>query len=299
MTQFQKIHIIINPASGITRPIIRPLNALLKATQLSWRISVTTQAGDAYRFAMTALEEKSEVVAVFGGDGTVGEVASTLVGEETPLLILPGGSGNVVSAELGSPINFVRCLKLFCQGKVKERVIDVGRVGDKYFLLRISSGLEAEIVRATEQTLKSRVGVLAYALSGFKAVLKTKPTHYTFNLDGKKVLFEGLSYIIANSGNLGLPGIGLSPKIKVDDGLLDVLVIRAADIRQLFSIDFDSSPQKIIAEFFQHWQVKKVRVDSKPNQFLHCDGEMFEGSSVSAEVIPKALKILVPKRLSF
>ena len=89
------IHVVINPASGQDQPILNTINDVFRECGVSWDISVTQQSGDARRFAETAVANGADVVAGYGGDGSVMEVAQGLMGTDIPLAILPGGTANL------------------------------------------------------------------------------------------------------------------------------------------------------------------------------------------------------------
>src|ERR1051325_9730109 len=97
----KRIYVVINPAAGQDRPVLAILNRAFRAAELDWDVGVTKVEGDAARLARAAVEAGYDVVAALGGDGTVMEVAGSLAGTEVPLAILPGGTANVMSVELG------------------------------------------------------------------------------------------------------------------------------------------------------------------------------------------------------
>ncbi len=99
----QRIQVIINPRAGQDMAILSVMNEAFQAADVRWDVSITNQAGDATRYARLAVEAGVDLVAAYGGDGTVMEVASGLVGSAVPLAILPGGTANVLSVELGIP----------------------------------------------------------------------------------------------------------------------------------------------------------------------------------------------------
>ena len=101
----KKIHVIINPASGQPQPILNRLNDVFHPAGVHWDISITQQGGDATRFARQAIADGADVVAVYGGDGTVMEVAQAVMGGDVPMAILPGGTANLMSVEMGIPKN--------------------------------------------------------------------------------------------------------------------------------------------------------------------------------------------------
>src|SRR5438128_2386565 len=110
--KFRRVHIIINPASGQDRPVLSILNDVFQPSGIDWDVSVTKDAGDGRRYALAALESGVDAIGVYGGDGTVNEVASALVGTDTPLAIFPGGTANVMSVELGIPSDLLEACAL-------------------------------------------------------------------------------------------------------------------------------------------------------------------------------------------
>jgi len=101
--RIKNLHIIINPAAGIGESILPIINASMKEAGIKWEASITHQAGDAIRIAKAAVKEGIDALAVYGGDGTLMEAISGLMKSGIPLLILPGGSANVMAIELGIP----------------------------------------------------------------------------------------------------------------------------------------------------------------------------------------------------
>jgi len=147
---FKRIHIIVNPVSGQEKPILGTLNKALHPAGIDWEIKVTKQAGDARRYAEQAAAEGADVVGVYGGDGTVMEAASGLLGKDLPLAIFPGGTANVMSVELGIPGDLAQASALICGDERDYRKIDVGQVNDQYFLLRVGTGFEADLVKGAD-----------------------------------------------------------------------------------------------------------------------------------------------------
>ena len=120
----RRVHVVINPAAGQDEPILNTLNRVFKEAEIDWDISLTKQAGDARQQAQTAAQSGVDIVAVYGGDGTVAEVASGLLGTSIPLAILPGGTANVLSVELGIPATLALACQLICDPKATIRKMD-------------------------------------------------------------------------------------------------------------------------------------------------------------------------------
>jgi diacylglycerol kinase (ATP) len=132
------------------------------------------------------------------------EVASGLAGSEVPLAILPGGTANVISVELGIPRELEAACMLLLDKDAPTQAVDLGLVGEHYFMLRLGIGFEAEMVAGAERDLKNRLGILAYAVSALKSLRETPVSQYRLELDGEEVECEGISCMIANSGNLAI-----------------------------------------------------------------------------------------------
>jgi diacylglycerol kinase (ATP) len=291
------MQVIVNPAAGLEQPILKTLNLAAQAAGIDWDVSITKAAGDGRRLAKGAVESGADVVAVHGGDGTVMEVASGLIGTEVPLAIIPGGTANVIAVELGVPRDLIEATALAVSSPSKIRTIDMGRIGEHCFMLRASVGFEAAMVEGAHRELKDRYGVLAYAISAFQALIEPQFARYFLTLDDEEVEVEGMTCIVANSGSMGSPVFSLSPNIRVDDGLLDVLVVRNSDLPSLISLAASVVGGQENKTTLQHWQVHKVTIASEPSLNLQADGEILGETPVTAEVLPAAVRVIVPADL--
>ena len=296
--RYDRIAVIINPAAGQERPILGVMNRAFHAAKVDWEVFVTKRAHDATDFARRAVEEGYPVVAVYGGDGTVGEVASALVGTGVPLAIFPGGTANVMSVELGIPSDLAEACALVFSGAGKARAIDVGRIprlGNRNFMLRVGIGFEAQMVEGADRDLKERFGTLAYALSGLQALRDPPMARYTLTIDGERHETEGMTCIVANTGSLGRTNLTLAPTISVSDGLLDVVVVRRGDLPSLLSVAARVLAGGRPAEPLQHWQARRVSIEVEPDQAVTVDGEMVELAPIEVEVVTGALQVIVPR----
>ncbi|HEX2908844.1 MAG TPA: acylglycerol kinase family protein, partial [Phototrophicaceae bacterium] len=127
--QYQRIHVIINPAAGQDEPILNVLNRVFHEHGVDWKVSITHQAGDGTKLAREAVQAGIDLVAAYGGDGSVLEVANGLAGSNIPLAVLPGGTANAFASELGIPKNLEAAARLIFNSQ--ERTIDLGRAGER------------------------------------------------------------------------------------------------------------------------------------------------------------------------
>jgi YegS/Rv2252/BmrU family lipid kinase len=286
------IQVIINPASGQPKPILHTLNRVFHKSSFDWDISLTKESGDARRFATQASQSGADVVAAFGGDGTVMEVAMGVLGSQTPMAILPGGTANLMSVELGIPKDLEKAATVACDEASQVRSIDVGQIGDQHFLLRVGLGFAARKVELADRELKDKYGILAYSIAGLKALKDTKRIQYRITIDNELYEGEGLSCLIDNAGNIGIPGVAPVKGIEVTDGLLDIILIKApipssADTTIITSI-------KTKKDILAHWQGREIKIETDPPQSIQVDGEMLGQTPVSINIIPQAVRVITP-----
>src|SRR5512139_4125173 len=221
-----QIHVVINPGSGKPKPILHTLNAVFRPRDIEWEISLTQKSGDAERFARQAAENGASIVAAYGGDGTVMEVARGLMGLETPLAIFPGGTANLMAVELGIPKDLSTAIELAVDEHSAIHSIDVGRSGAGYFLLRVGMGFPARKVEYADRKLKDQFGLMAYTIAAVKAISAKTEANYRLTVDGKVYEIRTRACQVYNAGNMGKAGTAPAPGISVTDGMLDLLALR-------------------------------------------------------------------------
>ena len=290
----RKIHVIINPASGQPQPILNTLNDVFHPAGIDWEVSITQKSGDAEHFARQAAAAGVDVVAAYGGDGTVMEAARGLFDTQTPLAILPGGTANLMSVELGIPKILVQAAAIAADPHSRVRMVDAGLVGDKaHFLLRVGLGFAARKVEIADRDLKDRYGIMAYSIGALRALTETRPAHYHLTLDGKHYETQGFSCLVDNAGNIGFAGLGLK-SILVDDGMLDVIIIRDTRIRALIAAGASLTGVWLDPEYLHHWQAREIIIEADPPQPVQMDGEMVGETPVNIRVVPRLVRILAP-----
>jgi YegS/Rv2252/BmrU family lipid kinase len=295
---FKKLQVIINPAAGVGHPILQALNSGFQDSAIEWDASITHKAGDAERLAKQAVEDGADIVGVHGGDGSVMEVASALRGTTTPLAIFPGGTANVMSVELGIPSTDLEAsIDFIAKGNYTTRQIDMGRVNDRLFLLRVGIGLEADMMKSADQEFKNRFGMLAYAFSALNEMRNLTPTLYRVRIDGEWHEVEGISCMIANSGNVAIGGLTLSKKIDISDGLLDVVIFRSVDLASMITVSaalVSPTAEATDSPKLKHYQGREIVVETNPPQTISIDGEVVEPVTLTASILPGAVNVIVP-----
>lgn len=211
------------------------------------------------------------------------------------MAILPGGTGNGLAEDLGIPNVLSDAAALVASKQYEVRGVDMGRVGDGWFILRLTMGFEASAVEAATRELKDRFGWLAYTFAGLQTLADPPMAAYHIEVDGEAVEVSGLACVIANSASTGVMGMKIAEGTDVSDGLLDVIVVERADLPSLAGSFVDavagSTPRGLC-----QWRGKKIAVASRPVQPVLADGEEAGSSPVEVSVVPEAIQVVVPRK---
>jgi diacylglycerol kinase (ATP) len=286
--------VVVNPAAGQGNPNLKAFNRIIHEAGMDWEVEVTNEFGDGARLAARAVSSGAALVAACGGDGTVMDVAAGMLGSDIPLGIIPAGTGNALAKDLGIPLDPLQACSLMVHEKSRIRPIDLGVVDDHLFLLRLGVGLEAEITRTAGRELKDRLGSLAYVAATFQAWSQAPVIKFRLEIDGEIEEVDGLAVMVANAGTLGIPGVSLSPAVRIDDGLLDVFVIRRADLNSLAALAATVTGAPVQQATLPHWQVREVIITADPLSGVEADGEELGNTPVHISVVPGVVKLIVP-----
>ncbi|RFZ91269.1 diacylglycerol kinase family lipid kinase [Mucilaginibacter conchicola] len=290
--KIKHIHFIVNPASGKQEPVLAYINAEMTARKVDWDVSVTKKNVRVADLARK-LFGKTDLIAVYGGDGCVTEVAAALQGGNVPMAIIPGGTANVMARELGIPLDTQEALASLFDGSIKK--IDMGLVNDIPFLLRVNLGIMADMVTQADRKLKDKVGQLAYGITALKTTALAKPVDYELKIDGKRIETGGVSLTVTNSGHLGVGDFALQPGISITDGRLDVILLKENNLPSLLKVA-GSTLLKQKSEVLEHWRGKKITITTAKKQSFICDDRQEKARILRIEVLPGTLKMLVPKK---
>jgi len=290
-----RVKVVANPGAGQPEPVLSVLNETLGEAGIEWDVAVTHASGDAFGATREAAEQGYELIVVYGGDGTIKEVASALAdGDGPPMAILPGGTGNTLAEDLGIPRELVDAAALIASGDYDLRPVDMGRSGDDLFIVRLTMGLEVSIVEGATRERKARLGWLAYAMAGLQTMTNPPIAKYTIEVDGEIINAEGIACIIANTASTGVMGVSIAEGVDTSDGLLDVIVIERADFLTLAASAAEAVAGQE-ARSVSHWRGTSIRVEARPRQSVVSDGECAGETPVEATVVPGAIKVVVPR----
>jgi diacylglycerol kinase (ATP) len=288
-----RVLVIINPAAGKDEPILNVLNDVFHPAGVDWDVRITHKFGDATRLAKEAAEMGVDLVAGYGGDGTQMEVVNGLFGSGVPQAILPGGTGNAMAHDLNIPLSLKEAVELIVTSP-NRRPIDLGKIGDKVFMLRAYAGISQEDQATRED--KNRRGQLAYIETGVKFLTRLPTTHFHVIVDGKTIDVDGIVCCILNAGAIGgvlgisLPTIG---DVSVSDGYLDLYAITKG-IQPLRAISHHIFHMGDTEAGVYHWSGKEITIEADPPQDVFIDGEYLGKTPFTTNVLPGVQEIVVP-----
>ena len=291
----RKFLAVVNPVSG-PRTVKAPRKELEeRARKLDIQMDIveTTPERNGTETALSA-QGPYDCFLVWGGDGTVMEVASAAIREKVPLAIIPRGTANAVAWHFGIPFDVARALQVALRGEVVE--IDVAHTRHQDFLIMAGLGFDARIIAGATRSLKRRFGFLAY-LFGAARNFGQQPYTFRVSLDGREPFrMRGVSAAITNLGTLAGNVRPVRP-VSPQDGVLDLIVVSHANFADFFRLVFGSLLGKLHEDpRVRHFQAARVRVETRPLAPLQIDGDEIKGMhrDLEVEILARALQVVVP-----
>lgn len=291
------IFAIVNPVAG--RQGAEQVRDLLKQASSeaghACEIYETTGEESLSKVVEEALEGGCRLVVVAGGDGTVSSVATAMESTEVPLGILPTGTANVIARELGIPKNLEAACRLIMHEHAVTH-LDALQVGERRFFLRIGIGLDALMIRDTNRQHKRLLGRLAYVWSFLKRLSGYQPRRFTLTIDEQQHKRRAAQVLIANTGMVGTPALRWSMDIHPDDGHVDVCVILARTLRDYVVLFWHMliRRQQHTPRIRCYQASKLIQIQADKALPVQADGEMVGNLPLQVQVVPQAVRVIVP-----
>lgn len=243
--------------------------------------------------ARRAVEAGVEVLFVCGGDGTVMSCMGALVGTDVAMAILPGGTGNLLAANLGLSTDLAAGIEVAIERG--RRLLDVGEVDGRYFAVMAGMGFDAKMLEATSETTKARIGWPAYVV-GAARHLRDRPMRVLIRIDDQPpIRRRARTVLVANVGRLQ-GGVRLLTEAEPDDGRLDVAVLNPRRLRHWISLGWALVRRSERVPGMEVFRGRRVQIVSNRNQPRELDGDLIEPArALRVQVRPKALWLCVPR----
>lgn len=286
----RKALFIVNPVSGGKKKDQVPglIEKNLDMSRFEPNIVFTEQAMHGSDLAKEAVGDYDYVIAV-GGDGTVNEIASGIVGTNTALGILPFGSGNGLARFLGIPMDTAKAIKTLNQEKVE--IIDSAKMNGQWFFNMAGMGFDAHISEVFSHDKKRGFG--AYVRSSFREITNYKAQHYHIEIDGVPYDRDAFMLSFANSSQYG-NNAHVSPKASVQDALLDVCIIKQFPLWRFIEMGIRMVTKTADkTKYVEIIRGKNIIVERAKDGPVHLDGEpQMMGTYAEINIVPHSLKII-------
>lgn len=291
--------VIVNPVAGQPEPVLSTLN--LAFEDLKWKVAVTRPDVPMQTLVDEIPAHEFDAVFAYGGDGTIGAVASAMRDRKEPLGVLPGGTGNVIARTLGVPDDLERAARSLVSGVRKK--VDVLEHGSQWSLLRLGYGADAATVLGASREAKDDLGWLAYLQSAAASMFESSPIEFQFQIDDEPHEILGVALSVANIGRIGRTDLHIHPGIEPDDGRLDVVIAQNVtspfvDLasRLVPTRSHETPEDRTDTAGLIHLTGRKFRWLSHPAGRCHADGDELTDRVESVVCLEGVLEVLVPSR---
>lgn len=289
----KRIVFIVNPKAGtnLQKHIRKSVDQHLDHRRFIYGIWHTEKAGHAAELARKAREEGYEIVVAVGGDGSINEVASELMHTDIALGIIPAGSGNGLAMHLGYGRDIDQAVRKLNTATIKS--IDCGLLNGRPFINLAGIGFDGLVAKRMKGSQWR--GFLPYFLRSVEAGLTYTAHQCTIETEDRTITGKCFVITVANGPMYGY-NFQIAPDARLDDGLFSVVLFRDVPRWQYFAAIPSSLKGNIYdAGFVEHFAARRVKITSEGLNFVHIDGESIEmEGELVFEMVPKALKILVP-----
>lgn len=293
MEQPRKITFIVNPISGTQNKdhILKSIDERINRDLFLPEVVYTRYAGHAVEIAAQKAEEEAFAVVAIGGDGTINEVARSLVHTRTALGIVPCGSGNGLARHLQIPMDVRRAIDVINNGTID--VIDYGTINDTPFFCTCGVGFDAFVSLKFAQAGKR--GPLTYLEKMLTESLKYQPETYEVKIDGNTLHYKAFLIACGNASQYGNNAY-ITPQATLNDGFLDVTILEPFTVIdapalafQLFNKTIDQNSR------IKTFRCRSVHIHRNTPGVVHFDGDPIEmGQDIEVNIKQKGLQVITP-----
>ncbi len=296
---------IINPSAGRETFQKEIYNMLTGLTETETFSKVVIRYTQGFGHANNLVQEEGknyDIIAAVGGDGTVHEIVNGLMkaGHKTPVAIIAAGTVNDFAIATNLPLKTEDIRQMLLQPRI--HMIDLGHSAGNYFFNVCAGGMLADVAYRTTSTSKTVLGRLAYVLNAATdlPVRLFRPLHLSIETDNDLITGPMYLFMVANTRSVG--GFrAIAPDSKPDDGLLDIIAIRAegpAPIGSMATLLVKTlNGSHIEHRNFYYKQTTKATIIELENKEtpLDMDGEQKGSLPATIEVVPSAFPLILPQ----
>ncbi len=289
----KKISFIINPKSGTQskEQLLPIIEEKLDKECFVPEFVYTEYAGHASEIAAQKAEENIHAVVAVGGDGTVNEIARSLIHTQTALAILPCGSGNGLARHLQIPIEARKAIEIINCGNMD--IIDYGKINDIPFFCTCGVGFDAFV--SLKFSKANKRGPLTYLEKTLLESLKYEPETYELELEGSTMRYKAFLIACGNASQYGNNAY-IAPQATLTDGLLDVTILEPFTVLDVPSLSFQLFNKTIDQNSrIKTFRCQSLRIHRSKDGVAHFDGDpVMMGKHIDVKIIKQGLRVIVP-----
>lgn len=289
----KKILFIVNPISGTNnkKNIVQQIDKYLDKEKFDHSVVYTEYAGHATELALEAAESGVDIIVAVGGDGTINEVARSVVQTSAALGIIPCGSGNGLARHLQIPLNVKRNIDIINACNISN--LDYGKINDKPFFCTCGVGFDAFVSKKFAEGGKR--GFLSYVESTLREGVRYKSEKYTIEFEDHSEKLEAFLIACANASQYGNNAY-IAPLASMEDGLMDIIIMEpfykiesALVLMQMFTKSLHKNPHVKVM------RSSKIKITRPTDGAVHCDGDPFVmGKEITVELIKGKFRVVTP-----
>ena len=289
----KRIWFIINPVAGVRRKDDIPalIRENLNHIIFDFEINYTTHKGHAQELAKEAIDKNIDIVCAVGGDGSVHEIGTSLIGSKVLLAIIPIGSGNGLARHMHIPLSIKKAIE--CINDQHKIAMDTVLVNEQAFLGISGYGFDALVAEKFVGSTKR--GLMTYLKIVLREFFKYNPINISVDANGQVKKLPVMLCTLANTKQWG-NGLVVSPNSDATDGKVELILLKPFSFWRLpvlaMQFHFRRSDKSALMEVIS-FDKATIRVSEK---IAHYDGESMATKGVlHVKVVPKSLQILVGK----
>jgi YegS/Rv2252/BmrU family lipid kinase len=258
-----------------------------------YSIVKTEYAGHATQIAANAVQEKVDVVVAIGGDGTINEIARSLVHTNTALGIIPCGSGNGLARHLRIPMEPKAAIDVLNRGH--ELCIDYGKINNIPFFCTCGVGFDAFISLKFADSGKR--GLLTYLENTLHESLTYQPETYEIENEEGTMKYKAWLIACGNASQYGNDAY-IAPQASLTDGLMDVTIMEPFTVLDVPSLSFQLFNKTIDQNSrVKTMRAKKIKIHRVNDGVMHFDGDpLMAGKELEVEIVPAGLRVIASEK---
>ena len=288
------IRIILNGKKAGYDSVRSAISTLRKEVE-GVEIRVTYEYGDVERFVNEAIADGVKRLVVGGGDGSVNEIVDAMAklprDQRLELAVMPLGTANDFATACHIPLDSLEALRLAVSGKTTS--IDIAKANDRHFVNVATAGFGAKVTAETPVALKNFLGGGAYTLTGVIKALNFTPYSAKVKTPEFESVETGVVAAICNGRQAG-GGQVLAPQAFINDGLLDVLIIKEVLNTNIVQLLDEVKNPTHDGQYIKYFKTPWIESESEEIIPVNLDGEPYENKKIRFESVPDAIDLVLP-----